>query len=57
MGRTVAVQNFGATDIIEIEKDPPPANGMKTFMVPMTKDAVIEWDDERLVIASDFVDE
>lgn len=57
VGRTVAVQNFGATDIIEIEKGPPPANGMKTFMVPMTKDAVIEWDDERLVIASDFVDE
>ncbi len=57
VGRTIAVQNFGATDIIEIEKDPTPGKGMKTFMVPMTKDAVIEWDDERLVIAADFVDE
>lgn len=57
VGRTVAVQNFGATDVIEIEKDPPPAKGMKTFMVPMTKDAVIEWNDERLVIAADFADE
>lgn len=57
VGRTVDVQNFGATDIIEIEKEPVPAKGMKTFMVPMTKDAVIEWDDEKLVIAGDFVDE
>ncbi|MBT8430989.1 MAG: 16S rRNA processing protein RimM [Altererythrobacter sp.] len=57
VGRTVDVQNFGATDIIEIEKDPVPTKGMKTFMVPMTKDAVIEWDDEKLVIAADFVDE
>ncbi|RGP40388.1 Ribosome maturation factor RimM [Altererythrobacter insulae] len=57
VGRTVDVQNFGATDIIEIKKDPVPAKGMKTFMVPMTKDAVIEWDDEKLVIAADFVDE
>jgi 16S rRNA processing protein RimM len=57
VGRTVDVQNFGATDIIEIEKEPVPAKGMKTFTVPMTKDAVIEWDDEKLVIAGDFVDE
>jgi 16S rRNA processing protein RimM len=57
VGRTVDVQNFGATDIIEIAKDPVPAKGMKTFMVPMTKDAVIEWDAEKLVIAADFVDE
>lgn len=56
VGRTIAVQNFGATDIIEIEKDPPPAKGTKTFMVPMTKDAVIEWDDERLVIAAEFAE-
>lgn len=57
VGRTVAVHNFGATDIIEIEKVPAPAKGMKTFMVPMTRNAVVEWDDEKLVIAADFVDE
>ena len=57
VGRTVDVQNFGATDIIEIAKDPVPAKGMKSFMVPMTKDAVIEWDAEKLVIAANFVDE
>lgn len=57
VGTCVAVQNFGATDIIEIEKLPAPAKGMKTFMVPMTKQAVLEWDAERLVIASEFAEE
>ena len=56
VGRTVAVQNFGATDIIEIEKSPLPEKGQKTFMVPMTEQAVIEWDAEKLVISADFVD-
>ena len=50
------IENFGATDIVEIEKDPVPAKGAKTFMVPMTKQAVLEWDTERLVIAADFAD-
>lgn len=57
IGTVVAVQNFGATDIIEIERDPPPDKGMKTFMVPMTKAAVLTWDSERLVIARDFADQ
>lgn len=55
VGKTIAVHNFGATDIIEIEIEPAPAKGQKTFMVPMTKAAVIEWDAERLVINADFV--
>ncbi len=57
VGAVVAVQNYGATDILEIEKDPVPAKGMKSFMVPMTKQAVIEWDAERLVIAKEFADD
>ncbi|MEO1649130.1 MAG: ribosome maturation factor RimM [Pseudomonadota bacterium] len=57
VGTVIAVQNFGATDIIEIEKDPAPAKGMKTFMVPMTKEAVIEWDSVRVIIAHEFFDE
>lgn len=56
VGRSIAVHNFGASDIVEIEKQPVPAKGLKTFMVPVTKAAVIEWSDERLVIAADFVD-
>ncbi|MEM7700303.1 MAG: ribosome maturation factor RimM [Pseudomonadota bacterium] len=57
VGAITAVQNYGATDILEIEKDPVPAKGMKTFMVPMTKQAVIEWDREKLVIAQEFAED
>ena len=57
VGTVVAVENFGATDIVEIEKSPVPAKGMKSFMVPLTKAAVPEWDDTRLVIADDFADD
>lgn len=57
IGRTIAVHNFGATDIIEIERDPAPAKGAKTFMVPMTGQAVIEWDSEKLVISADFAED
>ena len=57
VGKVIAVQNFGATDIIEIEKVPAPAKGAKAFMVPMIEAAVIEWDSESLVISADFVDE
>ncbi len=57
VGTIIEVQNYGATDILEIEKDPPPAKGMKSFMVPMTKQAVIEWDAEKLVIAKDFAED
>lgn len=56
VGRVIAVENYGATDIVEIERDPPPAKGMKTFMVPMTKAAVLRWNAETLVIAGDFVE-
>ncbi len=51
VGRVCAVENYGATDIIEIEK----LDGGK-FMVPLTKQAVPGWDDTRLTVSSDFVD-
>ncbi len=50
IGRVCAVENFGATDIVEIER--PDA---KKFMVPLTAQAVPEWDDARLVVNADFV--
>jgi len=50
IGRVCAVENFGATDIVEIEK----ADGGK-FMVPLTEQAVPEWNAERLVVSQDFV--
>lgn len=57
VGTVTVVQNFGATDIIEIALEPVPAKGMKSIMVPMTKQAVIEWDAARLVISQDFADQ
>ena len=56
VGTVIAVENFGATDIIEIEKVPAPEKGMKTFMVPVTKAAVPEWNTQRVVVARDFCD-
>lgn len=56
IGTVLAIENFGATDIIEITLDPVPEKGPKTFMVPMIPAAVIEWDDNRLVINADFAD-
>ena len=44
LGHVVAVENFGAGDVIEIER-----SDKKRFMVPMHPDAVPEWG-ERVVI-------
>lgn len=49
LGDVVAVENFGAGDVIEVRR----ASG-KTFMVPIA--AVPEWDRERLVIDAAFVE-
>ena len=56
VGSVLAIENFGATDIIEITRDPAPEKGPKTFMVPMIPAAVIGWDDKQLVISADFAD-
>jgi 16S rRNA processing protein RimM len=56
IGTVMAIENFGATDIIEITRDPAPEKGPKTFMVPMIPAAVIGWDDKQLVIGADFAD-
>jgi 16S rRNA processing protein RimM len=54
LGTCVAVENFGAGDIIEIERAPMDGKAGKRFMVPMREDAVPEWDGERLVIAANY---
>jgi 16S rRNA processing protein RimM len=51
LGTVVAVENFGAGDILEIERP----DG-KRFMVPMNEAAVPEWDDERIVISHGFAE-
>ena len=52
LGTVVAVENFGAGDVLEIERP-----GGKRFMVPMTEAAVPAWDAERLVVAAGFAED
>ena len=49
LGTCVAVENFGAGDVIEIERP-----DKKRFMVPMRAEAVPEWGD-RIVITAAYV--
>ncbi len=58
LGNCIAVENFGASDVLEIHM--PSADGKpgKKFMVPMTVEAVPEWGAQaggRIVIDADFV--
>ena len=52
LGECVAVENFGAGDVLEIRRPEG-----KTFMVPMIPAAVLEWDERRLVIAQAFAED
>ena len=51
LGTVCAVENFGATDVVEIERP----DG-KRFMVPLIPVAVPEWNSERLVVSAGFVE-
>ena len=51
LGTVVAVENYGAGDIIEVERP----DG-KRFMVPIRPEAVPEWNAERVVIDRVFAD-
>ena len=51
LGRVVSVENFGAGDVIEIER----VEGGR-FMVPMRDEAVPDWDANRLIIAAGWTD-
>jgi 16S rRNA processing protein RimM len=57
LGKVVAIDNYGAGDVLEIER-PATEDGKpgKRFMVPMNPQAVPEWDASALVIAADFVE-
>ncbi|MFM5924944.1 MAG: ribosome maturation factor RimM [Novosphingobium sp.] len=52
LGKVIAVENFGAGDVIEIQR---PTG--KRFMVPMRAEAVPEWDADRLVVTAAFAAE
>jgi 16S rRNA processing protein RimM len=49
VGHVVLVENFGAGDVLEIERP----DG-KRFMVPMHPEAVPDWNDERLVVTAAY---
>lgn len=51
VGRVVAINDFGAGDVIEIER----SDG-KRFMVPMRTEAVPEWDSDRLVLDAAWIE-
>jgi 16S rRNA processing protein RimM len=52
LGEVIAVENFGAGDVIEIKR---PTG--KRFMVPMRIEAVPEWDEARIVITAAFAED
>ncbi len=51
LGRCVAVENYGAGDVLEIERP----DGRR-FMVPMREEAVPEWDARRLLIDAAYAE-
>ena len=51
VGTVVAIDNFGAGDILEIERP-----GGKRFMVPMTAQAVPTWTDDGVTVNAAFVE-
>ena len=57
IGTVVAVENFGAGDVIEIERSPVDGAKGKRFMVPMRPEAVPRWDDAGLVVSDGFAED
>ncbi|MCT2400610.1 ribosome maturation factor RimM [Novosphingobium mangrovi (ex Huang et al. 2023)] len=56
LGTCVAVENFGAGDVLEIERPAGEDGKSRRFMVPMTRAAVPEWNAERILVSSAFVE-
>ncbi|MFC3097587.1 ribosome maturation factor RimM [Alteraurantiacibacter palmitatis] len=57
LGTVIAVDNFGAGDVIEIERPAPEGQRPRRFMVPMRVEAVPHWDATRLVVSADFLED
>ena len=56
IGRVVAIDDFGAGDVLEIERAAEEGKPAKRFMVPMRAEAVPDWNDERLVLDSAWIE-
>ena len=56
LGHCIAVDNFGAGDVLEIERPGEDGKRGKRFMVPMRPEAVPEWNADRLLIDAAYVE-
>ena len=56
LGTCVAVDNFGAGDVLEIQRPSVDGKPGKRFMVPMTAQAVPAWSAEGVTVAAAFVE-
>lgn len=56
VGHVVAVENFGAGDILEIEIPTEPGKKARRFMVPMNARAVPVWNDDGVTVDAAFVE-
>jgi 16S rRNA processing protein RimM len=54
LGTCIAVENFGAGDVLEIERPAAAGKPKRRFMVPMRLEAVPDWSGERLVIEAGY---
>lgn len=57
LGKVVAIDNFGAGDVLEIERPAEDGGKARRFMVPMIPAAVPEWSAEQLVVSAAFVED
>ena len=58
LGTCVAVDNFGASDVLEIQMPSTEGKPGKKFMVPMTAEAIPEWSagaEGRIIVDAAFV--
>jgi len=56
LGTCIAVENFGAGDVLEVRRPDGDARPGKSFMVPMGPEAVPEWNDELIVIEAGWAE-
>lgn len=57
LGTVIGVENFGAGDVLEIERPVGEDGKRRRFMVPMIPAAVPEWDGTRMVLNAAFAEE
>lgn len=57
LGTCIAIDNYGAGDVLEIQRPDVDGKRGKRFMVPMRTEAVPEWNEDRLVIEAAYAED